>query len=545
MADPEAVERVDSESKLRELMDAIPAWYPGAWGPPAETLTYASIVVAAFGASFLLFHNQIDKVLFRFWFPPFYLAASATILSFIIALAAKGRPGSWPPRVWALLLTLGCGTLTVWGLIDALHRVRSSPLIHIFSLVGLMAALALAPRLFAISPFSFWVQHAAPASLVWALLVFVVAATVVSHRVIRTETERVRASIRVLEQLRDEIRRTTARSASAAEAASLLKGLDSISLTEALPDEYVWIAADVLRIDPRKEDSPLLSHSLEAALEDLTGAVGVAFQSSDAPKLSGAKVRSDDWMESHWTIKNAHFASNSALALEYYTQLTRLQAELDTQLRGSRLGDKYAGWSDPFTKKVNTLKKSLGEAWIAAVASGDPELLATPKLLEGRFEGSDIALGNLRQWKSLPWSAARSMLGHAGCATEQRFWTETTYKEVPIPNDIDHRTQQVPIQNNYHRVECYAYRSSAKGGGMELAAELHLSYHGIKEDGQTRGYGSPWSVRLYFDVPEGADPAVYENEVVQNIRANAGSVEFKSQRINRPGDGPCILIAVE
>ena len=282
MGDPVELEPDDAEQDMPQLMEAIPGLYPGAWGPPAETLTVASILVSVIGVAFLL-HKEVDKALFRFPFQPYLLAGPAMVLSLLIATVGKSRPGHSLPRIWALLLTLGCALMTVVGAVEQVRTVRSSPLVHIFSFVVLLSALALAPRLLRISPFSFWVQHIAPVSLVWVALLCIISGTIVRNAVIRRETERITKSIDLLNNLSAQIR--VARSSDLTTAGNTL---EQVSLPAALPDSYAWIAANAL-----KEERPTLLPDLTRAVGGLIVEVGEAFQRKDIPSLSSSRVTAE------------------------------------------------------------------------------------------------------------------------------------------------------------------------------------------------------------------------------------------------------------
>src|SRR5208283_4622285 len=98
-----------------DLLESLPRWY--AWGPPALTLTGASIAVAAI-ASVFLFRSPIVKAFFRFPFEAFLLSGTATAVVGLVAWRTWGRPGGNFPRLWAALLTLLCLAVFAWGVVE-------------------------------------------------------------------------------------------------------------------------------------------------------------------------------------------------------------------------------------------------------------------------------------------------------------------------------------------------------------------------------------------------------------------------------------------
>jgi len=539
-----------------ELMAAMPSWYPGAWAPPAETLTVASVLVALAGASWL-FRNDVVKTLFRFSFDAIWLAVPGALLALAITLIAAPRPGSWWPRIWALALTAFCTAVAVWGVVDRIKSERASPQVHALSFIGLMAALALAPRLLRIYPYSAWVQHIAAVSLVWSLALCLWGAIVAEKKVIREESARIEKSIQDLNALASDVRKTTtfgwSKRGDQSGAARQIEALKKITLTGSLPDSYVWLGAGLL------DKQEALQHAVSTVLD----AVGEAVLNPQGPKHSLARVRAEDRNASRWRMDSG-FSRSGKLVADYYREVTRLQRELDANLPSSPAKDQYDAQRREYDRRLQSFSSNLGEKWIADLAANDKEVAPWQKLLEGRFEGQPYRLGDVWQWKSLSWSDARSLLGHPGCATEPVTYSVPEIERVADPNETS-GYREVTVTYNYRRVECYVYRTPATQDGAEIAAELHLMY----KLGSSRGYNAPFSVSFYFEPPPGVEASQFQGELMRALAEiaqerlgkeperfqNDATISFKmpepreftvrASRLVRPENAPTVNVTVK
>ena len=194
--------------------------------------------------------------------------------------------------------------------------------------------------------------------------------------------------------------------------------------------------------------------------------------------------------------------------------------------------------------RVDALTRSLSELWIASLVSRDSSIVSLDNLLNGHFEGASFPLDDLRQWKSLRWSTAKTLAEHAGCTAEIGKG-ETEYKQRPIPNDPDGRTEEVQITYFHRRLGCYAFRPSRNNDAVDIAAEVHLNYRTWQEDGVYHGYDTPVATRLYFDVPPGEDAQQYETKVVQSLQAKAPGDTFTSRLVDRPNGWECVVIKMD
>lgn len=492
------------------LLQAVPRWCPSAWAPPAETLTWASVTVAAIASAYL-FRDPLVRTLFRLPFDAFLLAAAATAIVAFVAWKGSTRPGAKYPRYWAALLSLFCLGVTIWGMADKISNPRGSPRVHALSAIGFMATVTLLPRVFRVHPYSRWVQHVAPVSLGVVVFVCLPGAYLAERKVVEHNKTEIVSKIQRLKEVSDTISSVAAlfphSSASPFPGEDQVRTLHDLTLVGWFPDQFEWRSARLLDVQEK-------THLQEEMLRNASGLIQVlkiGLTSPDARRLSEPQLHAHDAKGTGWD-EDRHFRDDSGVVAKYYFESARIFRELGKVIEGSPAEKEYQASKRDLENSLQNLRRSTSELWIATlIDEREPSLL---ELLQSEIVSSH-PLGDLRGWRMLAHQEASSLLRQPGCAQDEvEFHSFSGPRVIPdtLANGVC-RTKQTTT--SFKRIECYAYRFNIKHDRVEMLAELHLHYDYttiLEEDCPAPGQyqkntsthtSSDHPVLLYFDIPPG------------------------------------------
>lgn len=535
-----------NRSNLPEFLKAIPRWHPGAWGPPAETITLASIVVAGLAAG-SLFRNELVRALFKFQFNPAWLSAIATAIAGAVVWAGSKRPGSKAPRIWALLVALFSFCLMIWAIYSRLfpgsnleNPAISNPRLHALSAVGFMAALTLVARLFHVHPYSKWVWNAAPLSLAVVLLVCLPTAFWAEGVVEQTEKQQ-------LETKKDGLKKIE----------ECVKQLQSLSNAcrrqleedhDVLPTRRDWETLALLDRHDHGDRLQAMVRALDSAFQQ----IGEALGDTHAPTISQPQSYAIDANKTIWQ-ENRDFQVQAVRAADYFRQINVLHADIGLALQTApQEASSSVANTQPqqnpaviWDRVLDSKKDLLSTQWIPALINGSDPPLQT--LMEGNVGKTQHHLGDLEYWEGLPRGRAQSLLlGSVACSP----WSGPLLriflirKDPPpppppatqnpqngtAPSSAPQSPQEIPI--DYYEVkretiDCYGYRPDPASAGLAMLAEIHLVYEwrdevrgGIRQF-EKRSMKIP-HVYLFFDVPSGVKNDDYQHQVMSALATEAG-----------------------
>jgi hypothetical protein len=533
------------------LLQGAPRWYPGTWAPPAITLTIASILVFLASLSFV-FRNALTRNLFRFpvpegWSPAagsYYLAipAIAAALAWLLVRRCANRPGPNLPRYWVFLLALICTGITLYSLVDCflIGNERGNPAVHGTSAAALMAVLTLLPRLKRVFPYEGIVLHVAALSMVIVLLAGIPVAWWIGESIINYERSRVESASLRVKQLTSEIDDALGYNWSTlvvnpAPAKRQAGRLESISLVQALPDAYVWQAAKILGNDAELKD----------AVGSLASEVAGGISRDGAPRLNIPRYRLDPNGEK-WE-SNARFADAAAVASSYYREVKRLMDELESDLSRSPAADAFLEAKRGYMERLKSLYGRFDQHWIASTAA--PKTLFREEsfdrasllhLADTQLQPAALPLGDFAAWKQLPWSQALSLMMEGGSCSDRRTQRdERVRRERPDPLDA---TKVVVYYDTYryYRVECYSYAATDDKPGVDMLAQIDLTYKTDANVALPAANREPLQTSLYVYLPRGQQQDEFLQRVMQDFAAAAEKVDTTPPRNlsgNSPGSG--------
>lgn len=536
-----------NRSDLPEFLKAIPRWHPGAWGPPAETITLASVVVAGLAAA-SLFRNELVRALFKFQFNPAWLSAIATAIAGAVVWFGSKRPGSKGPRIWALLVALFSFCLMAWAIYSRLfpgsdleNPAISNPRLHALSAIGFMAALTLVARLFHVHPYSKWVWNAAPLSLGLVLLVCLPTAFWAEGVVEQTEKQQ-------LETKKDRLKKIE-------KCVQQLSSLSNACRTQlegdrdALPTRRDWETLALLDRHDGGDRLQVMVRALDSAFQQVVQALG----NPQAPTISEPQSYAIDANKTKWQ-ENRDFQGQAERAADYFRRISQLHSDigLALQTRPQEASLSFANTQPQenpaviWDRVLDSKKDLLSTQWIPASINGSDEPLQT--LMEGNVGKTQHHLGDLEYWKRMPRSGARSLLlGSVACspwngplkrifligkdpAPQPPPATQNPQSGAGTSSVFPQSPQQVPIdyyEVKKETVDCYGYRPDSASAGLMMLAEIHLVYQWRDEvrgrDRQMeKNSMEPPHLYLFFDVPPGAKNDDYQHEVMNALAAEAG-----------------------
>lgn len=534
-----------NRSNLPEFLKAIPRWHPGAWGPPAETITLASVVVAGLAAA-SLFRNELVRALFKFQFNPAWLSAIATAIAGAVAWAGSKRPGSKGPRIWTLLIALFSFYLMVWAIYSRFfpgsnleNPAISNPRLHALSAVGFMAALTLVARLFHVHPYSKWVWNAAPLSLALVLLVCLPTAFWAEGVVEQTEKQQ-------LETKKDRLKKIE----KCVQQLSSLSNACRIQLEDdrdALPTRRDWETLALLDRHDRGDRLQAMVRALDSAFQQVVEALG----DTHAPTISEPQSYATDANKTNW-YENRDFQGQAERAADYFRRISQLHKDIGTALQtgpqeGSPSPANAQAQENPEAVWERTLQNEnhLNKQWIPALINGADTPLQT--LMESNVGNTQHHLGDVEYWGRLSRGSAHSLLsGSLACSPKigplPRIFPigkEPAPQPPPVtqnpqngaaPSSVPQPSQQPPIdyyQRYKETVDCYGYRLDSASAGLMMLAEIHLVYewrdevrgrnHQIEQGSMKAPH-----IYLFFDVPPGAKNDDYQHQVMSALAAEAG-----------------------
>lgn len=548
---------MSNRRNLPEFLKAIPRWHPGAWGPPAETVSGASVVVAVLAAA-SLFRNELVRALFKFQFNPGWVAALATAIAGTVVWFGSKRPGSKWPRIWALVVVLFNFGMMIWAIGsrifpggDPENPAFANPSLHALTAVGFMAGLTLVARLFHIHPYSPWVWRAAPISLMVVVLfclpVAFWAETVVEHHE-RRQLETKKDALSKIERCMHEMSSLSR---------NCEEQLDLSTYRQALPTRRDWGTLALLDRNDRGNRLPSMGDALKNTFQEVVKGLTnpqipvMAEPQSYAVNASRTNV---NWQE------NLDFQRKAENAAGYYRRIGQLHRDFEAALQAGSQEQEGAATSSgssmpsqpgsqtPWDAALQN-QANLHVLWIPALIKGASTSL--PTLMESMVGNSGQHLGNLEYWKGLPLGRAESILeGKAGCSTGGPPLARTfrVGKQTPPPpppppastvqptrpgggssSPASQQTPQEPPIDYYwiykKRIECYGYRPDPDSRGLAMLAELHLvyTYRRPVRNGYELGRENVEApdVYLYFDVPGGSSNDDYQHEVMNALQGEA------------------------
>jgi hypothetical protein len=463
------------------LLESVHGWYPGAWGPPAFSLSVASaLLLLACAAAIFLF--PLSRALFRFpvfdlqppwnsYYLPISLLTSA--LAWKIAGSALRRPGETFPRAYAVIFAALCSATFVYALVDRLLLTppRGNPLAHGLIWSETLAAIALWPRLKRVYPDQRLLLHVAALALIPALLAGTVGAIGLSRWMVRLETSRVTDSEKKILDLASEIRRrgdfqwkTMYKDPGAA--SKQLELLSGLGLIQWLPDEPVWQAANILG----------LTGSLRSACDELLKAISETLAKDHYPRLSLPPVRADkDW---NYGKEVARYKQALDTVEGYFLLVKRWADEVAPLEKPMETAELYRGFRKTFEGRVEQFQNHFGEHWVYSLIMKKREPIGVLEFARTKVAPVNVNLADFRRWKSLRWNEAQALLDPgSGCIDEP---ASSTRKEdfVEKVDPADPNSPDRPMANLYtrSRMECYSFHAGKEKGGVAAHSYLYLTY---------------------------------------------------------------------
>lgn len=514
-------------------------------------LTIASIVVFLSSLSFV-FRNRLTQNLFRFPVPEalhapldnYYLAipAIATLLAWLVVRKCAGRPGPNPSRYWAFSLAAISAGITVYGLVDRflIGNERGNPLVHGMSAAALMAVLTLLPRLKKVFPYDGLVLHVAMLSMAIVLLVGIPAAWFAGESIIAYERARVENAALRVKELAAEVNAATDYNwatmvVNPAPAKRQLGRMRSVTLVRELPDTYVWQAAKILQKDAELTD----------AIGNLATEVAAGLSKPTAPRLKIPHYRMDASGEK-WEV-NSRFADAAAIAAGYYGEVKRLMDELDVALALSPAAGVLVEAKQGYTGQAKALYAQFDRHWVATASA--PRLLSKEENFERAsilhaadtlVQPAAVPMGDFAGLKQLSWDRAQSMTRERGSCSDRRTeWDQRVRREVPDP-EYPGDPSKVRIYwdiYHYHRVECYAYEVTDEKPGVDISAQIDLTYKTDANVALPPASRPPVQASLYLYVPGGQQRDGFMRQAMQDLAATAEKIDGTPPR-NLSGNSP-------
>jgi hypothetical protein len=526
--------RHPSGNDLPDLLAAVPWWYPGAWGPPAFTVSLASVVMTAF-ASWYLFRNELVRAMFRFQIDSLVIALLATAVSGYIVWKTSLRPGKLPPRLWALALAAFCAGVTLWTIYAKITSSSNTPKLHALAAIGFLSCMTLTPRLFHIHPFSHWVRHAAPFALVFVFL-FCFPLVLVSEKIViagerRGLDDKIDALEKAAKEIDGIVHSAPVKASPIDFEQTVPKKLEDVDFRKSLPDEADWKA---LRMLQKQTPGLPCEDRMRAAMSRLMEVLADVSMNPDAPRLAQAPFYADGVAENNDTSwrENRRFQNKAAAAAIYYHQLGRMFRDFETAGRVSPFHADYEAPASDLAKDLEVRSISTGQLWIPVVFTDKADPLNLQNLVSSRVGESDYSLGDLGHWKNATWSEAESLLKKPGCLSEAQKLQRYEIVQVADP-DHPGKTMDERVLRKYQRIECYAYRPSQEGKNAEIMAELHLTYR--QEWYSVPSSATPFTTLFFFDVP--AKSSHYREDLMQALADQAKEI-YRTTPQNRSGVSP-------
>jgi hypothetical protein len=531
------------------MLQGSPKWYPGTWAPPAVTLTCASILVFLASLGFV-FRNALTRNLFRFPVPEgahapldnYYLLIPvlAAGLAWILVQSGANRPGPNLPRYWAFGLWVICCGIAVYGLVDRfiIGNERGNPVVHGASAAALLAVLTLLPRLKRVFPYERMMLHIAMVSMAVVLLLGVPAAWWIGESIINFERSRVgNASLRV-KQLTAEINAATEYNWSTlpvnpGPAKKQVGRLGDVSLAHVLPDTYVWQAAKILGKD----------EGLKEAIGTLASEVANGISKPGVPRLTVARYRVDQ-SGGKWE-SNGRFPEAAAVASSYYHEVKRLMDELEANLSTSPAADKFVDAKRGYTERLKALHGRFDQHWIASTAA--PKVLdkeesferaSARHLAETQLHPAALPLGDFVAWKQLAWSQLQTLMAEGGsCSDRKTEWEDRVRRERSDPREPDKPPVVYYEVYRYFRAECYSFTAVDEKPGVDMMAQIDLTYKTEANALQPAATRGPIATSVYVFLPSGPQRDEFSRHVMEDFATVAERIE-NAPPTNLSGNSP-------
>lgn len=523
---------MSEKEELPHFLQAIPRWHPGAWGPPAETVTLASMLVMLL-AVYRLFRNEVVMALFKFQFNPVWLSLAAIAISGAVAWSGSHRPGSRLPRVWALVVAAFSFFLMAWAIYAHIAGHSGSaitpwenPRLHALCAVALVAALALAPRLFHVHPFSPWVHWAAPAALIAVAALCWASVQFVEGRVIRAEQDRLTEKVQGVDYNATAIQGAlkppdNGKPRGIIDGPQTTKppGLEEVSFrkSEVLPSQFDWQRLELMH---KKED-------MRSAMSNALEAIKTGVLDPQDHKLLGPQPPQS---------RETWLSNDAERAAKYYRELGRLHKEIADAFQSSPFKKDYEDNRQLFEERLQDHAGRFSQQWIPALFTGKGELISIEKLLESHVGELDFSLGEFNAWKGLSHSQIQALNGKDGCVVRPRGRTTPRQITEKIPTPPSSATagttvteRVITVYDHWEFVECYAYRPNSDSSRVEMLAEVHLNEFYSSCSYEYSGCSAPSrSTRLQFYLPSGTSATHYQEQVTAALSHAHGRYRWRS-----------------
>jgi hypothetical protein len=510
------------QDELPEPLASTGVWNVGALALPAVMLSTCSAVVFALVLFFLRIGSRQE--LFVLPFPgTFVTGAIAAVISWVIALKCRRRPGRLWPRVWALALAFMNSAVALLGLV---FHDRSWALA--LAVAGFAAAATLVPRLAKLRPDSLMVQWVAPLSVLMILLLILPTSCVVRRTITRKTEQRVDQRIQEFRLWTMQVHEATVfdwrqMEESPEAAANAIAKLKKLTFKGEVDDVEVWRAAAVLGKDAE----------LEVAMRGLTVEVVAGLAPERVPRVSDlrqAAIRWDD-QDKRWR-RDAQFPVLSEITGSYYGELGRMFEELESQdvsAASAKLVDyreHYAAQRDELRNHLNAVATTWADNWAAYRVPHHDALIGRKQaplsdVLRASFIGSEeesFAPGQLFQLTALPLQRLKTMAqGAPGC--------EGGESSARDPHTGQSRAPGCQCQNfeekgrEYFRLDCYSYVPRTAGTGADLRVEMRLVYRSAGR--RLDRHSVPAEIYFHFLIPDGVDSDQFHDAVMTDLAAAA------------------------